>query len=61
MIKTVCLRANEKISKTQRISETERNFSDTAKRYLHAELALALELPEKEMEAYLTSYLSKTS
>ena len=61
VIKTVYLRANEKISKTQRISETERNFSDTAKRYLHAELALALELPEKEMETYLTSYLSKTS
>ena len=59
VIKTVHLRIATRTARTQRISETERTLADTAKRYLHAELALALDLPEAGMEAYLCSRLEK--
>ena len=59
VIKTVHLRIATRTARTQRISETERTLVDTAKRYLHAELALALDLPEAGMEAYLCSRLEK--
>ncbi len=59
VIKTVHRRANAPFKRNQRISETERNLSDSAKRYLHTELALALELPVSGMEAYITEQLAK--
>ena len=59
VIKTVYLRTAARTARNQRISETERTLTDTAKRYLHAELALALEIPEAEMEAYLSARLEK--
>lgn len=59
VIKTVYARANTPTSRTQRISETERSFSDNAKRNLHAELALALGLPERDMESYIAEHIQK--
>ncbi|MBQ8431917.1 MAG: hypothetical protein IJX28_03440 [Clostridia bacterium] len=55
VIKTVYHRANNCTTRTQRLSETERSFAETAKRYLYTELALALEMKEYEMEDYITS------
>ena len=59
VIKTVYLRMTSPTSRTQRISETERSFSDNAKRYLHAELALALGLHEQDMETYIADHIQK--
>ncbi len=59
VIKTVYARMNTPTSRTQRLSETERSFSDNAKRNLHAELSLALGVPEGEMERYITEYIQK--
>jgi len=56
-IKAVYLRANAQSAKPNRLSETERSFFESAKRFLHAELALALELPEQNMEQYITDYI----
>lgn len=53
------VRTNMSASRTQRISETERSFSDNAKRNLHAELSLALGVPEGDMENYITEYIQK--
>ena len=61
VIKTVYLRANKQTEKPIRLSETERSFSESAKRFLHAELALALELPEQNMEQYITDYVQNMS
>ena len=59
VIKTVYQRMTSPTSRTQRISETERSFSDNAKRYLHAELALALGLHEQDMETYIADHIQK--
>ncbi len=60
IIKTVRSRTAAAAQKrSQRISETERTLSDSAKRYLHAELSLALGIPESGMEAYITEHLAK--
>lgn len=57
VIKTVYRRANAQASRSQRISETERNFAENAKRYLHTELALALGLNEAEMERHISEHI----
>ncbi len=59
VIKTVHERihALAKISRTQRISDTERSFAEDAKRYLFAELSLALDVPLKRMEEYIKTQL----
>ena len=61
VIKTVYQRmqALAAVSHTQRISDTERSFAEDAKRYLYAELSLALNVPAKEMEAYIRSHVEK--
>ena len=59
VIKTVYKRMNADPQKPQRLSETERSFAENAKRYLYTELALALGLQEKEMEAYIIDYIQK--
>ena len=53
IIKTVRIRFQTALSKGQRISDTERNVAENAKRFLHSELALALELDENEVEDYI--------
>ncbi len=59
VIKTVYSRMQSCTSRNQRVSDSERAFAESAKRYLYAELALALDLPEGDMESYLTCRLQK--
>lgn len=55
VIKTVYRRIRRlaEQSKTQRISDTERSFAEDAKRYLYMELSVTLELPPREVEAFV--------
>ena len=48
-------------SRAQRISETERGFAEDAKRYLYAELSLALDIPVGEMEQYIRNHFETCS
>ena len=57
VIKTIYQRAQA--ARAQRLSETERSFSESAKRHLHTELSLALELPLQEIEQYITTYVQQ--
>lgn len=61
VIKTVRARINRLrgASRTQRISETERSYAEDAKRYLYAELSLALDVPVGEMEQYIKCRIEK--
>lgn len=59
VIKTVYLRMNEPRTNARRISETERSFAETAKKYLYTELSLALNLPAQQMEQYITEHVEK--
>ena len=59
VIKTVYLRSTMQTARSQRISETERSFAENAKRNLHTELALALDLPVQKMEDYITERIQK--
>lgn len=54
VIKTVHLRMQTLESRTARLTETERSFLDSAKRYLYAELSLALGLSEADVESQVT-------
>lgn len=58
VIKTVSQRVRRQ-SSGSRISETERTFAENAKRYLYAELSLALEVPMQEMEHYIQPYMEQ--
>ena len=53
ILKTVRARLQNSIAKGQRLSDTERNVAENAKRFLHSELALALNLQENEVEDYI--------
>ena len=59
IIKTVYRRLRDAMPRGQRISDTERNAAESAKRFLHAELALALELNESEIEGYIRSRIDE--
>ena len=61
IIKTVRLRYRIAAGNGKKISETERNFAESAKRFLHSELALALGLREEEVERYILSRLGETA
>lgn len=61
VIKTVYLRANEAGTPSRRISETERNFAETARKHLYSELSLALGVPENGMEQYITESVEKNA
>ncbi len=60
VIKTVHSRADG-IATGKRLSDTERSFADSAKRYLYTELALALDMNEKDMEDHITKHIQKIS
>ncbi len=60
VIKTVYNRANTP-GAAKRLSDTERAFAESAKRYLYTELALALDLNENDMERYITQYIGDIS
>ncbi len=61
VIKTVYSRmqALAAVSRSQRISDTERSFAEDAKRYLYAELSQALGVPAREMEAHIRAHVEK--
>lgn len=59
VIKTVYRRTGEKAGRAQRLSETERSFAESAKRYLYSELALALGLQDTDMESYITEHIRR--
>lgn len=46
-------------ARSQRLSETERGYAEDAKRYLYAELSLALNVPVQEMEQYITRHIEE--
>lgn len=55
ILKTARTRLQNSMAKGQRLSDTERTVADSARRFLHSELALALDLDETEVEAYIRS------
>jgi CarD family transcriptional regulator len=59
IIKTVYFRANDPGRQRQRLSETERNIAESAKRYLCTELSLSLGRPTADLEAYLLENVKK--
>jgi len=61
VIKTVYqrMRTMAASSHSQRLSDTERSFAEDAKRYLYAELSLALEVPVQEMERYIQTHVER--
>lgn len=63
VIKTVYLRARRlaQVSRTQRLSETERSYADDAKRFLYSELSLSLNVPAAEMENYISRCVEATA
>ena len=56
VIRTVHHRREALTGRSKRISDTERAYSDTAKRYLYAELSAVLEIPIDEVEACITRH-----
>ncbi len=61
VIVTVRRRMNKKGKGSRRISETERSFYDSAKRYLLTELSMALDVTGNEVEEYLLSHIDDAS
>lgn len=61
VIKTVTarMRALAETSRTQRLSETERGYAEDAKRFLFAELSLALQIPLAEMEPFIRRHMEQ--
>ena len=57
VIKTVRLRASAENGRGKRLSETERGYAESARRYLVSELALALGCTEREAEEMLSRRL----
>ena len=55
VIKTIHDRAAKlaTVSRTQRLSETERSYGEEAGRYLFTELSLALGVPREQMESQI--------
>ena len=59
VIKTVHFRTTGEERRVQRLSETERSFSEDAKRFLYTELAIALGMGEGEIKDYIAERLEK--
>ena len=61
VIKTVYERANSlsKVSRPQRLSETERSYGEEAKRNLFTELSLVLNIPNDKVENYVFGSLAE--
>ena len=59
VIKTVYHRTTGQERRVQRLSETERSFSESAKRFLYTEISLALGIREDEVEDYITDRLGQ--
>ncbi len=59
VIKTVYVRADQQNDRGRRLSDTERSFAENAKRHLHTELSLALDIPFEKMEDYIAEHVQK--
>lgn len=59
VIKTVRVRMEALTGRTQRLSETERSFYESARRFLATELALAFAWSEEQANCYLEERLSE--
>lgn len=57
IIKTVWER--ESGEEGRKLSDTERGFAESARRYLHTELSLALGVREEDMERYIAAHVEK--
>lgn len=55
VIRTIYRRAQQG-GKTRRVSDTERAYADTAKRYLYAELSAVLNIPVGQVEDRISQY-----
>ena len=55
VIKTIHERASRlaTVSRTQRLSETERSYGEEAKKYLFTELSIVLDVPREQMESQI--------
>ena len=61
VIKTVRKRSEKlaSVSKTQKLSETERSYAVDAKRHLFSELSLALDVPYGEVEQFIRRHIEE--
>ena len=57
VIKTVYRRSEPQGSKCRKLSETERAFGENAKRNLHTELSIALDLAPADVEGYIREWV----
>lgn len=57
VIRTVHHHREALAGRSKRISDTERTYSDTAKRHLYAELSAVLGIPVTEVEAYIIRHI----
>lgn len=57
VIKTVFLRANAIKGTSRRLSDTERGFYDSAKKYLCTELSVCLNMSVEQAEKYIRQYI----
>ena len=58
VIKTANVRNEALAIRSQRMSETERSFFERAKKHLFGELSLALSIQEREVEQFISGYIS---
>lgn len=56
VIRTVHHHREALAGRSKRISDTERAYSDTAKRYLYTELSIVLDIPLTEVEEHITRH-----
>ena len=59
VIKTVSMRAELLAARNQRLSDSERAFSEDAKRHLCTELSIAMEMKKEDMECYINEHIQK--
>lgn len=59
VIKTVYARIHEGRTPARRISETERSFYETARKYLYTELSLVMDVSVQQIEQYVLEHIKK--
>ena len=61
VIRTVYHHRETPAGRSKRISDTERAYADTAKRYLYAELSTVLQIPVSEVEEHILRHAGVTT
>lgn len=61
IIKTLYIRKQDRIAQGKKITTTDERYLKMAESSLYSELSIALEIPESEMESYITDYIEKQS